>query len=61
MDNVSEAHNDKYGKNRTLRRMAELQDRADGWANRLRSSFIDQGVDVLFLEGSVLALSLIHI
>lgn len=55
MNSVSEAPNHKYGKNRTLRRMAELQARADGWANRLRSSFIDQGVDVLFLEGSVLA------
>ena len=35
--------------------MAELQRRADGWANQLRSTFMDQGVDVLFLEGSVLA------
>ena len=55
MNTVTEASNHPYGKNRTLRRMAELQRRADGWANQLRSTFMDQGVDVLFLEGSVLA------
>ena len=55
MNTVTEAPNHPYGKNRTLKRMAELQRRADGWANQLRSTFMDQGVDVLFLEGSVLA------
>ena len=55
MNLVAEAPNYTYGKNRTLTRMAELQGRADGWANRLRRTFMDQGVDVLFLEGSVLA------
>ena len=55
MNTVTEASNHPYGKNRTLRRMAELQRRADAWANQLRSTFMDQGVDVLFLEGSVLA------
>ena len=55
MYTVTKASNHSYGKNRTLRRMAELQRRADGWANQLRSTFMGQGVDVLFLEGSVLA------
>ena len=30
-----------------LRRMAGLQRRADGWANQLRSTFMDQGIDAL--------------
>ena len=55
MNDVNKVTNRKYGKNRTLSRMAELQGRADNWANRLRGTFIDQGVDVLLLEGSVLA------
>ncbi len=55
MKSVSDPSNHHYGKNRTLSRMSELQNRADGWANLLRHSFMDQGVDVLFLDGSVLA------
>lgn len=55
MKAVNTPTNHMFGKNRTLIRMAELQARADRWANLLRSSFMDQGVDVLFLEGSVLA------
>ena len=55
MNLVTESPNYTYGKNRTLARMAALQGRADRWAYRLRRTFMDQGVDVLFLEGSVLA------
>lgn len=47
--------NHSFGRNRTLERLAGIQDRADIWARTIRNTFQEQGLDVLFLEGSILA------